>query len=185
MTDVTKILCQIEQGDPSAADKLLPLVYHELRKLAAARMAQESPDHSLDATALVHEAYLRLVEVDQAQRWDSRGHFFAAAGEAMRRILVESARRRSARKRGGGLARQPLDGAEVCAVPSAEQLIAIHEVLDDLAARDPQSANLVKLRYFVGLKMNEAADALGISVRKAHQIWDYARSWLHRELADH
>ena len=179
MSDVTRILSAIEQGDPSAADRLLPLIYNELRRLAAARMAKEAPDHSLDATALVHEAYLRLVDFDKARHWDSRAHFFAAAAEAMRRILIESARRRAAAKRGGGADREPLDDLEV-ELPT-EELIAVHDVLDDLASRDPQSADLVKLRFFVGLRMDEAADALGISVRKAHQIWSYARSWLHRE----
>ena len=184
MTNVTRILSQIESGDPSAAEQLLPLVYDELRKLAAAKLAHEKPGQTLQATALVHEAYLRLVDVETAQQWDSRSHFFAAAAEAMRRILVDSARRRAAKKRGGGADRKPLDGVEVELVAASSQLMAIHELLDELAARDSQSADLVKLRYFVGLTMEEAAEALGVSVRKAHQIWAYARSWLHRELAD-
>jgi RNA polymerase sigma factor (TIGR02999 family) len=184
MKDVTRILSRIEKGDPSAANRLLPLIYEELRRLASANMAKESPDHTLGATALVHEAYLRLVDVEKAKHWDSRSHFFAAAAEAMRRILVDSARRRAAKKRGGGADRKPLDGVEVELVAASSQLMAIHEVLDELAARDSQSADLVKLRYFVGLTMEEAAEALGVSVRKAHQIWAYARSWLHRELAD-
>jgi RNA polymerase sigma factor (TIGR02999 family) len=147
-------------------------------------MAKESPDHTLNATALVHEAYVRIVDVERARHWDSRAHFFAAAAEAMRRILVDSARRRVARKRGGGADRKPLDEVEAEPVAASSQLMAIHEVLDELAARDGQSADLVKLRYFVGLTMEEAAEALGVSVRKAHHIWAYPRSWLHRELAD-
>lgn len=184
MSDVTRILSCIEDGDPSAAELLLPLIYDELRRLAAAKMANEPPDHTLDATALVHEAYLRLVDVDKAKHWDSRGHFFAAAAEAMRRILVESARRRAAEKRGGGADREPLEDVQIESIAPSNELLAIHDLLDELAARDRQSADLVKLRYFVGLKMDEAADALGISIRKAHHIWAYARSWLHRELLD-
>ena len=184
VTDVTRILNAIEQGDPTAAEQLLPLVYNELRKLAATKMARESPDHTIQATGLVHEAYLRLVDTEQVRHWNSRGHFFAAAAEAMRRILVDSARRRAAKKRGGGADREPLDDVEVTPAAKSNQLMALHDVIDDLAARDSQAADLVKLRYFVGLTMEEAAEGLGISVRKAHQIWAYARSWLHRALAD-
>ena len=184
MKDVTRILSRIEQGEPSAADQLLPLIYSELRSLARAKMAKEAPDHTLNATGLVHEAYLRLVDVDRATHWQSRAHFFAAAAEAMRRILVDSARRRTALKRGGGGVRQSLDEAAAAPIAPSGELLAIHDVLDDLALRDRQAADLVKLRYFVGLTMQEAADALGLSVRKAHQIWAYARCWLHRELAE-
>src|SRR5262245_51266408 len=179
MDDVTHILHAIDAGDKQAADRLLPLVYDELRKLAAARMASERPDHSLNATGLVHEAYLRLVG---EQRFDSRGHFFAAAGEAMRRILVDSARRRAARKRGGAAGRVPLEEVEVSGSPEDGQLLAGHEALDELAKTDPAAATLVKLRFFAGLTATEAADALGMSVRSAHELWAYARSWLRCQL---
>jgi len=184
MTDVTRILASIERGDPHAAEQLLPLVYDELRKLAAARMAQEAPGQTLQATALVHEAYLRLVNVDQAQHWNSRGHFFGAAAEAMRRILVEQARRRLALKRGGEQARSGLSDLDVASAEDPDTLLAIHDTLDALAEVDPQSAELVKLRYFGGLPMHEAAEALGMSTRQAHYVWAYARSWLARALRD-
>jgi len=178
MSNVTQILQQIESGDPSAAEELLPLVYEELRKLAAARMVQESPDHTLQATALVHEAYVRLVDTDRTQHWDSRGHFFAAAGEAMRRILVESARRKARIRHGGDRQRQPLsDGADVESHDDSD-LLVISDALDKLEETDATAANLVKLRYFAGMSVEEAAEALGISARSGYYTWDYARSWL-------
>jgi RNA polymerase sigma factor (TIGR02999 family) len=182
MSEVTRILSAIEQGDPQAAERLLPLVYDELRKLAAAKLAQETPGQTLQATALVHEAYLRLVDVEKSQAWNSRGHFFAAAAEAMRRILVEQARRRSAGKRGGGAERGALDPAEIAAPGPDDRLLAVHEALDDLARTDPEAATLVKLRFFGGMTMTEAAEALGTSVRTAQDVWTYARSWLRRHL---
>lgn len=184
MSDVSRILSRIDSGDPQASEELLPLVYTELKRLAAAKMAQESPDHTLQATALVHEAYVRLVDRSRPQAWRNRRHFFAAAAEAMRRILVESARRRASGKRGGGLDHYPLDEQEVPSQGSPEELLAIHEAVEELAAQDRLSADLVKLRYFAGLSMEEAAAALDISVRKAHYTWAYARSWLRRELCD-
>ena len=175
MSDVTRLLDAAAAGDRQAAAAILPLVYDELRKLAAAKMASERPDHSLDATALVHEAYLRLVG---DQRFDGRGHFFAAAAEAMRRILVESARGKSSRKRGGDWTRQPLDHAEIPLQRPVEELLAVHDALDQLAATDSRAAELVKLRYFAGLTLDEAAAALGISPRTADGVWAYARAWL-------
>jgi RNA polymerase sigma factor (TIGR02999 family) len=183
MSDVTRILSQIESGDPSAAEKLLPLVYDELRKLAAAKLAQEKPGQTLQATALVHDAYLRLVDTDQAQHWNSRGHFFGAAAEAMRRILVDQARRRKAAKRGGEAQREELHESAIATGRAAEELLAVDELLDSLAEIDPAAANLVKLRFFVGLNMSEVAEALGISVRSAQEIWAYARTWLHQKIA--
>jgi RNA polymerase sigma factor (TIGR02999 family) len=182
MSEVTRILSAIEQGDPHAAEQLLPLVYDELRHLAAAKLAQEKPGQTLQATALVHEAYLRLVDVEQAQRWNSRGHFFAAAAEAMRRILVEQARRRTATKRGGGADRQPLNPSELAAPAPDDRLLAVHDALDEFARTDPEAATLVKLRFFGGMTMSEAADALGMSVRTAQDVWAYARSWLRRQM---
>jgi RNA polymerase sigma factor (TIGR02999 family) len=184
MCDVTQILAKIEQGDRSAAQQLLPLVYDELRKLAVQRMAHENPGQTLQATALVHEAYLRLVNVEQAQRWDSRGHFFAAAAEAMRRILVENARRKKRVKRGGDLVRQELDDVPIAAPAIHEDLVALDAALDKLKTADPQAVELVNLRYFVGLSLPEAAEILGVSPRTADRIWAYARAWLHREIAD-
>lgn len=182
MTNVTRILSAIQQGDPKAADQLLPLVYDELRKLAAQRLAQEQPGQTLQATALVHEAYVRLVDVDEARHWDSRGHFFAAAAEAMRRILVDQARRRNAAKRGGGATREDLhESAMVAAEPSAD-VLAVNDALEELAATDALAADLVRLRFFAGLNMTEAALALNMSVRSAQSIWAYARSWLHRHI---
>jgi RNA polymerase sigma factor (TIGR02999 family) len=191
MSEVTRILSAIEQGDSQAAGQLLPLVYDELRRLAAAHMAQEKPGHTLDATALVHEAYLRLVgpspqpllpaEENEGTAWQGRRHFFAAAAEAMRRILVESARRRAADKRGGGRRRLPLDEAQRI-TESPEGLIALHEVLDQFAALAPDRAELVKLRFFAGLSMPEAAAALGISLATAERWWRYARTWLYASL---
>jgi RNA polymerase sigma factor (TIGR02999 family) len=182
MNDVTHILSAIEQGDPTAAEQLLPLVYEELRRLAAQRLAQEKPGQTLQGTALVHEAYLRLVDGGTAPHWNSRRHFFAAAAEAMRRILIEQARRRHAIKRGGQADREVLDPAELAAPAPDEQLVAIHDALADLERTDSEAATLVKLRFFGGMTMTEAADALGVSVRTAQDIWAYARSWLHRHL---
>ena len=183
MSDITRILEAIEHGDAHAADTLLPLVYDELRKLAAAKLAQEKPGQTLQATALVHEAYLRLVDVDKAQQWNSRGHFFAAAAEAMRRILVEQARRKRRTRHGGGRQRVDLDEALNLAEP-VDDLLALDEALARLAASDPLTAKLVTLRYFTGLAMPEAANALGISVRTAERNWTYAKAWLHRALTD-
>jgi RNA polymerase sigma factor (TIGR02999 family) len=184
MSDVTLILSRIEEGDgKAAAEQLLPLVYDELRRLAAQKLAHEKPGYVPQATSLVHEAYLRLVDVDQAQHFSSRGHFFAAAAEAMRRILVERARRRCTEHRVLEAVREGLRESESAVPGGLEQLLAIHDVLDKLAAIDRSAADLVKLRYFVGLTMVEAADVLGISVRTAHQLWTYARSWLHHALS--
>jgi RNA polymerase sigma factor (TIGR02999 family) len=182
MSEVTRVLSAIEQGDAHAAEQLLPLVYDELRKLAAQRLAQEKPGQTLQATALVHEAYLRLVDNDTPQQWNSRGHFFAAAAEAMRRILVEQARRRNAAKRGGQADREELEESAVAAPEPAVDVLALHEALERLEKVDPASANLVKLRFFAGLTMVEAAEALAMSVRSAHDLWAYARSWLRREI---
>jgi len=182
MTDVTQILFQIEHGDSAAAEQLLPLVYGELRKLAAARLAQEKPGQTLQATALVHEAYLRLVDAEKVQRWDSRGHFFAAAAEAMRRILVENARRKGRHKHGGDLVRVDLEGADLADAASDDRLLEINEALDSLAAHDQQAAQLVKLRYFAGVSLTEAAEILGISRTKAYDEWAYARAWLRCEV---
>jgi RNA polymerase sigma factor (TIGR02999 family) len=182
MSDVTHILRAIHQGDPHAADKLLPLIYDELRKLAATKMAQEKPGQTLEATALVHEAYVRLVDTEQAQPWNSRGHFFAAAAEAMRRILVENARRKKSLKRGGDRSRQDLDHIQVAAAEPCPDLLALDEALTRLAAADPVAGNLVHLRYFAGLTLPEAAEVLGISARTAGRLWSYARAWLRREV---
>jgi len=182
MTDVTRILSAIEQGDPHAAEQLLPLVYDELRRLAAQKTVHEKPGQTLEATALVHEAYVRLVDADQAQAWNSRGHFFAAAAEAMRRILVDQARRRKAAKRGGQAGREELHESAIVAAEPAEDVLALNDALEQLAGFDSVAADLVRLRFFAGLNMTEAAQALGISVRSAHDIWAYARSWLHRKV---
>ena len=182
MDEVTRILSAIERGDEQAAGQLLPLVYDELRKLAARKLAHEKPGQTLQATALVHEAYLRLVGQDDAQHWNSRGHFFAAVGEAMRRILVEQARRRVAIKRGGQGLREVLDPDAIAAPGPDEQVLAVHDALDELAQADPDAAVLVKLRFFGGMTMAEAAEVLGISVRSAQDIWAYARTWLRRRM---
>ena len=180
---VTRILSAIEHGDPHAAEQLLPLVYDELRKLAAAKLVHERPGQTLEATALVHEAYLRLVDTEQAQHWNSRGHFFAAAAEAMRRILVEQARRRTAQKRGGQVEREVLDESAVAAPVPDERLLAVHEALDDLAFVDREAATLVKLRVFAGMTIEEIAQVQGISARTVKRDWTYARAWLGRQLA--
>jgi RNA polymerase sigma factor (TIGR02999 family) len=184
MADVTQILNALEQGDPSAADQLLPLVYDELRKLAAAKMAQERPGQTLQATALVHEAYLRLVDVERAQHWDSRGHFFAAAAEAMRRILVDGARRKQSLKQGGGYTRESLDEGQVAAPKAGDDILALNDGLDRLAETDQIAAELVKLRYFAGMTSEQAASVLGVSARTADRVWVYARSFLLREIED-
>jgi RNA polymerase sigma factor (TIGR02999 family) len=189
MNDVTRILYAIEQGDPHAAEKLLPLVYDELRRLAAQKMVQENPGQTLQATALVHEAFLRLVAGGDGsaprERYfaDSR-HFFAAAAEAMRRILVESARRKRSHKRGGGRGRAEYDEAELAAPEPRHDLLAVDEALDRLATTDTQAAELVKLRYFVGLSLPEAAEVLNISPRSADRLWAYARAWLRKALGE-
>jgi len=182
MNEVTRILSAIEQGDPHAASQLLPLVYEELRKLAAQKLAQERPGQTLQATALVHEAYLRLLDCEQAQHWNSRGHFFAAAAEAMRRILVDQARRKHSRKHGGELVRQDLDALEVALPEVPEDLVALDEALNKLAALDKTAADLVHLRFFAGLPLSEVAQLLGISPRTADRLWAYARAWLHQEI---
>jgi RNA polymerase sigma factor (TIGR02999 family) len=183
MSEVTRILSAIDQGDPHAAEQLLPLVYDELRKLAAQRLTHEQPGQTLQATALVHEAYVRLVDAEDAQRWNSRGHFFAAAAEAMRRILVEQARRKQADKHGGGRPRVELP--EDVAAPEAriDDLLALDEALARLERHDAEAARLVKLRYFAGLSHQEAAQALGISRGAADRLWALARAWLFRQLS--
>ena len=191
MSDVTRILSQIESGDPSAAEHLLPLVYDELRKLAAAKLAQEKPGQTLQATALVHEAYLRLVGPASPgapgsdrpdPHWDSRGHFFAAAAEAMRRILVEQARGKGRQKRGGDRKRFDIDAIDVAVQATPEQLLAVDEALEKLQREAPDVFELVRLRYFAGLNVEQAASALGISTPTAYRHWNYARAWLHGEL---
>ena len=182
MSDVTRILSAIDQGDPHAAEKLLPLVYHELRKLAVQKMAQEKPGQTLQATALVHEAYMRLVDVDKVQRWNSRGHFFAAAAEAMRRILVESARRKAREKHGGDWQRVDFEKLNVAASISPDQLVALDDALVRLSTLDPVAGELVKLRYFAGLALDEAAASVGVSTATAYRHWAYARAWLRSEL---
>ncbi len=184
MTDVTRILSAIEQGDPSAAEQLLPLVYEELRKLAAARMAQENPGQTLEATGLVHEAYLRLVDVEKAQHWDSRGHFFSAAAEAIRRILVENARRKGRVRHGGGRRRVELEEAVSLAEAPCDVLLDLDDALSKLTTHDPAKAELVKLRHFAGLSIDETAELLGISRTTAKRHWAYARAWLLAELSE-
>jgi RNA polymerase sigma factor (TIGR02999 family) len=182
MSDVTRILSEIEQGDPQASEQLLPLVYEELRKLAAQKMAQEAPAQTLQATALVHEAYLRLVGAEQSKHWDSRGHFFSAAAEAMRRILIDRARDRKRLKRGGERRRIDLDGIEIALNTSADELLALNEALQKLATVYPECAELVKLRFFAGLSLRDACTALGIPRRTGDRNWEFARAWLHRQL---
>jgi RNA polymerase sigma factor (TIGR02999 family) len=182
MNEVTRILSGIEAGDPHAAEQLLPLVYDELRKLAAQKLAQEKPGQTLQATALVHEAYLRLVDTPEAQQWNSRGHFFAAAAEAMRRILVQNARRRNRLRHGGGRTRLDMDNLEIAAPERSDELLSLDEALGQLAAVDAQAAELVKLRYFAGCTIPQAAEVLGISPRNADFLWAYARTWLFQKI---
>jgi RNA polymerase sigma factor (TIGR02999 family) len=184
MTDVTQILSQIEQGDPNAAEQLLPLVYDELRKLAAAKLANEKPGLTLQATALVHEAYLRLVDVDKVQNWDSRRHFFSAAAESMRRILVERARRKRRLKHGGEHERMPLDDLELASSASQLDLLALDEALSALADEAPEKAEVVRLRFFAGLGHEEVAGILGVSTITVKRHWRYARAWLLRQMAE-
>jgi len=184
MHDVTQILSQIESGDPSAAEKLLPLVYDELRRLAAARLVQEKPGQTLQATALVHDAYIRLVDVDKAQHWDSRGHFFAAAAEAIRRILVENSRKKRRIRHGGDRQRVDLEQDISIAEESDDRILCLDEVLTRFAVLEPTKAELVKLRYFAGCTIDEAADLLGISRTTAKRYWAFARAWLLAELHD-
>ena len=181
MNDVTRILHSIQEGDAKASRELLPLVYDELRKMAAGKMAHESSGHTLQATALEHEAWMRLAGSDD-RNWENRAHFFGAAAEAMRRILVEHARRRQSLKRGGGADRVELDESALVLAAPPDELLAVHESLDQLALEDTQAAELVKLRYFVGMTMDEAASALGLAKRTAEGLWTYARVWLHREI---
>jgi len=182
MNEVTRILSKLEQGDPHAAGQLLPLVYDELRKLAAQRLAHEKPGQTLQGTALVHEAYLRLVDVEQAQKWSSRGHFFAAAAEAMRRILVEAARHKGRIQHGGGLRRVDLLDADAVAPTEDEQVLLLDEALTRLAAARPQAAELVKLRFFTGLTLEEIAPLLALSPRSTRRLWVFARAWLRRDM---
>jgi RNA polymerase sigma factor (TIGR02999 family) len=183
MSDVTRILADIERGDPKAAEQLLPLVYDELRKLAAQKLAQEKPGQTLQATALVHEAYLRLVDTEAIRRWDSRRHFFAAAAEAMRRILVENARRKGRVKHGGGQRREQAELDDLSADGSPQELLALHETLERYSLHDPLKAKLVELRFFAGLTLAEASECLGISLSTADRAWRYARAWLYAAMA--
>jgi RNA polymerase sigma factor (TIGR02999 family) len=187
MSEVTRVLSAIEQGEPHAADQLLPLVYDELRRLAAQKLAQEKPGQTLEATALVHEAYVRLVASADAsapreKNWDSRGHFFAAAAEAMRRILIDRAREKRSEKRGGTRKRLDIDAIDVAVQATPDQLLAIDDALAKLTRADPAAARLVELRYFAGLTVEESGKALGISTATAYRHWNYARAWLHSEL---
>lgn len=182
MNEVTRILNDAVEGDPQVAEQLLPLVYDELRKLAAQKLAQEKPGQTLQATALVHEAYLRLVEGDRAPHWNSRGHFFAAAAEAMRRILVDQARRKISLRRGGNLQRHPIEDQEIQAPEPSVDLLAVHEALERFQDVDAAAAQVVKLRYFAGLTIPQVAEALGISTSTADRSWAYARAWLHAAL---
>jgi RNA polymerase sigma factor (TIGR02999 family) len=184
MSEVTHILSAIEQGDAAASERLLPLVYDELRRLAAQKLLHEAPGQTLQATALVHEAYLRLVDVEQAQHWNSRGHFFAAAAEAMRRILIERARRRRRDRHGGGLQRVNLDQLDIAAEESSDELLALDAALEKLVAEEPEVAQVVKLRYFAGLTIEQTAESLGISVRTANRHWAFARAWLYQHLQE-
>jgi RNA polymerase sigma factor (TIGR02999 family) len=182
MTEVTRILAAIDHGDPQAAEHLLPLVYDELRRLAAQKLAREKPGQTLQATALVHEAYLRLLDPERRQDWNSRGHFFAAAALAMRRILVDNARRKRSRKRGGDLVREDLDALEIALPDMPEDLVALNEALDEFSAVDKTAAELVHLRFFAGLPLPEAARLLDVSPRTADRLWAYARAWLHQRV---
>jgi RNA polymerase sigma factor (TIGR02999 family) len=182
MSEVTRILSAVEQGNPQAAEQLLPLVYEELRRLAAHKLAQESPGQTLEATALVHEAYLRLVDADKTQTWNSRGHFFAAAAQAMRRILVENARQKASLKRGGGWAREQVDETKIVAPQVPDEVLAVDEALSLLGAEDEKAAELVNLHYFAGLTLKQAAEVLDISPRTADFLWAFARAWLMRKI---
>jgi RNA polymerase sigma factor (TIGR02999 family) len=182
MSDLTAVLQAVEQGNEQAASQLLPLVYDELRRLAAQRMAQEKPGQTLNATALVHEAYLRLVGGDDPPQWEGRGHFFAAAAEAMRRILIDQARHKRSQRQGGGLKRQPLEQVEIADPEPSLDILAVNEALERFEKVDALKAKLVKLRYFTGLTIPQAADTLGISTTTADRYWAYARAWLHTEL---
>jgi RNA polymerase sigma factor (TIGR02999 family) len=182
MNEVTRILEAIDRGDPQAAHELLPLVYDELRKLAALKLAQEKPGQTLQATALVHEAYLRLVGSEPVTSWDSRGHFFAAAAEAMRRILIDAARRKGRTKRGGGRERVDLDDGNAFSLAPPDEQLLIDEAIEKLSREDPRAARLVRLRYFAGLSVEEAAELSGLSRSTAYEHWSYARAWLHAEL---
>ena len=184
MIDVTQVLGQIEQGNPHTAEKLLPLLYDELRNLAAQKLNHEKPGQTLQATALVHEAYVRLTDIDGVARWNSRSHFFGAVAEAMRRILIEHARRRARVKHGGNRCREELAVAEVVAPENSDELLSVDEALERLAEHDSQAAELVKLRYFAGLTIPQAAEILGVSPRKADFIWSFARAWLRREIEE-
>ena len=181
VSDVTRILQSLERGEVQAADGLLPLVYDELRRLAAAKMAQEAPGQTLQPTALVHEAYLRLIG-NQSQKWNGRAHFFGAAAEAMRRILIENARRKRAARHGGGQARLDINEIEIAAAAKDDELLAVSDALEKFATRDQQKAELVKLRYFVGLTTEEAAEVLGVSVPTADRWWNFSRAWLFEEI---
>jgi RNA polymerase sigma factor (TIGR02999 family) len=183
MSEVTQVLHAIAEGDPDAASQLLPLVYDELRKLAAQKLAREMPGQTLQPTALVHEAYLRLVGADEEQHWDSRGHFFAAAAEAMRRILVEIARQKASLKRGGDRDRVDVADSLLATPEPREDLLALDAALTKLAETDKQAAELVQLRYFAGLPIREVAEILGIAPRTADRLWAFARAWLHEEIA--
>jgi RNA polymerase sigma factor (TIGR02999 family) len=183
MSDVTRILSQIESGDPTAVEQLLPLVYDELRKLAAAKLANEKPGQTLQATALVHDAYIRLVDVEKAQHWNSRGHFFAASGEAMRRILVERARRKERIRHGGEQQRRDVKEAELVADVRLAEILKVDAALDALADQDPRAAELVKLRFFVGMSNTEAAAALQVSTKTVERTWVYAKAWLREALS--
>lgn len=180
MSELTRILAAIDRGEPESANELLPLVYDELRRIAGAKMASEAAGHTLQPTALVHEAWLRLV--GSPSGWENRAHFFGAAAEAMRRILVDHARRKRSQKRGGGVQPEELNESAVVLTAPPDELLAVHEALDQLAAEDPQAAELVKLRYFVGMTMEEAANAMGLPKRTAESVWTYARAWLSRAI---
>jgi RNA polymerase sigma factor (TIGR02999 family) len=182
MSDVTRILSAIERGDPQASEQLLPLVYEELRRLAAQKMVQENPGQTLQPTALVHEAYLRLVGGQESQHWDSRGHFFAAAAEAMRRILIDNARRKQCESHGGKLERLMLQDADVAVPADDEQILLLDDALTKLASIRPQAAKLVNLRFFAGLTFDEAAPLMGVSSRTARRLWVFTRAWLRREM---
>lgn len=183
MTDVTRILSAIEQGDPAAAKQLLPLVYDELRKLAAAKLAHERPGQTLQATALVHEAYLKLVDVNATQQWNSRGHFFGAAAEAMRRILIENARRKQSHKRGGDWQKRAIEDMDLLIDTPSDDLLALDEALTKLEITDKTKAELVKLRFFAGFTSEQAAELLGISPATAKRHWAFAKSWLHWQIS--